>query len=96
MRKKTIRYAGEAFSGYNKPKKTPGKNKKFAVLVKDKNGKDKIVRFGDPNMEHHSEGGKKGSGHGDAERRRSFKARHNCDEKKDKTTPGYWSCNYSW
>ena len=59
MSKKTIRYAGEVFSGYNKPKKTPGKNKKFAVLVKDKNGKDKIVRFGDPNMEHHSEGGKK-------------------------------------
>ena len=93
---KKIRYAGEVFSGYNKPKKTPGKNKKFAVLVKDKNGKDKIVRFGDPNMEHHSEGGKKGSGHCDAKRRENFRSRHNCDEKKDKTTPGYWSCNYSW
>ena len=44
----------------NKPKKTKGGNKKFAVLVKD-GDKDKIVRFGDPNMEHHSEGGKKGS-----------------------------------
>jgi hypothetical protein len=47
-------------------------------------------------MEHHSEGGKKGSGHGDAKRRENFRSRHNCDEKKDKTTPGYWSCNYSW
>ena len=93
---KEIRYAGEVFSGYNKPKKTPGENKKFAVLVKDKNGKDKIVRFGDPKMEHHSEGGKKGSGHGDADRRKNFRSRHSCDEKKDKTTPGYWSCNYSW
>ena len=92
---KTIRYAGEVFEGYNKPKKTKGGNKKFAVLVKD-GDKDKIVRFGDPSMEHHSEGGKKGSGHGDAKRRANFKARHNCDEKKDKTTPGYWSCNYSW
>ena len=93
---KKIRYAGEVFSGYNKPKKTPGKNKKFAVLVKD-GDKDKIVRFGDPKMEHHSEGGKKGSGHGDAKRRENFRSRHNCDEKKkDKTTPGYWSCNYSW
>ena len=27
---KKIRYAGEAFAGYNKPKKTPGKAKKFA------------------------------------------------------------------
>ena len=96
MSKKTIRYAGEVFSGYNKPKKTPGKNKKFAVLVKDKNGNDKIVRFGDPKMGHHKEGGKKGSGHGDAKRRANFKSRHNCDEKKDKTTPGYWSCNWSW
>ena len=92
---KKIRYAGEVFSAYNKPKKTPGKNKKFAVLVKD-GDKDKIVRFGDPNMEHHSEGGKKGSGHGDAKRRENFRSRHNCDEKKDKTTPGYWSCNWSW
>ena len=92
---KKIRYAGEVFSGYNKPKKTPGKNKKFAVLVKD-GDKDKIVRFGDPKMGHHKEGGKKGSGHGDAKRRANFKSRHNCDEKKDKTTPGYWSCNWSW
>ena len=30
---KKIRYAGEVFSGYNKPKKTPGESKKFAVLV---------------------------------------------------------------
>ena len=93
---KKIRYAGEVFSGYNKPKKTPGESKKFAVLVKDKNGNDKIVRFGDPKMEHHSEGGKKVSGHGDAKRRENFRNRHNCDEKKDKTTPGYWSCNWSW
>ena len=48
---KKIRYAGEVFEGYNKPKKTPGGKKKFAVLVKD-GGKDKIVRFGDPNMQH--------------------------------------------
>ena len=26
-------------------------------------------------------------------RRRSFLARHKCSEKKDRTTPGYWSCN---
>ena len=28
----------------------------------------------------------------DPERRKSFRARHNCDQQKDKTTPGYWSC----
>ena len=24
---------------------------------------------------------------------KSFRARHNCDQKKDRTTAGYWSCN---
>jgi hypothetical protein len=30
----SITYRGERFSGYNKPKRTPGKSKKFAVLAK--------------------------------------------------------------
>ncbi len=29
-----ITYRKEKFSGYNKPKRTPGKTKKFAVLAK--------------------------------------------------------------
>ena len=44
-----ITYRGERFSGYNKPKRTPGKRKKFAVLAK-KGDKVKLVRFGDPKM----------------------------------------------
>ena len=44
-----ITYRGEKFSGYNKPKRTPGKSKKFAVLAK-KGNKTKLIRFGDPNM----------------------------------------------
>ena len=28
----------------------------------------------------------------DPERRKSFRARHNCDTAKDKTTARYWSC----
>lgn len=91
----TIRYAGEVFQGYNKPIKTPGERKKFAVLVKD-DGEDKIVRFGDPSMEHYKEGGRQGGGHGDEQRREDFRRRHNCDEKNDPMTPGYWSCRHSW
>lgn len=45
----SISYRGETFSGYNKPKRTPGDKKKFAVLAK-KGDKVKLVRFGDPNM----------------------------------------------
>jgi len=44
-----ITYRGEKFSGYNKPKQTPGKRKKSAVLARQ-DGKVKLVRFGDPNM----------------------------------------------
>jgi len=45
-----LSYRGETFAGYNKPKRTPGKSKKSAVLAK-KGSDVKLVRFGDPNME---------------------------------------------
>jgi len=68
----------------NKPFRTPKGPKKFAVYVKDpKTGNVKIVRFGDPNMEIRRD---------DPERRKAFRARHNCDKAKDKTKPSYWSC----
>ena len=40
----TITYRGERFSGYNKPKRTPGKSKKFAVLAKMTIKKDQPAR----------------------------------------------------
>ena len=67
----------------NKPFRTPGGPKKSAVYVKNDKGKVIIVRFGDPNMKI-----KKNI----PERRKSFRARHKCDQQKDKTTPAYWSC----
>jgi hypothetical protein len=41
-----ITYRGQKFSGYNKPKRTPGKSKKFAVLAKS-GSKVRLIRFGD-------------------------------------------------
>lgn len=77
-----VKYRGEKFSGYNKPKRTPGGPKKFAVLAKE--GDDiALVRFGDPNMKIKAN---------IPARRKSFRARHNCDEKKSKLTAGYWAC----
>lgn len=67
----------------NKPIRTPGERKKFKAYVKNAAGKVVIVRFGDPNMRI-----KKNI----PERRRNFRARHNCATAKDKTTPRYWSC----
>lgn len=66
----------------NKPRRTPGERKKFVVKACE-DGTEKIVRFGDPDMRI-----KKSN----PERRKSFRARHKCDEKKDKMSAGYWSC----
>jgi hypothetical protein len=77
-----LSYRGETFSGYNKPKRTSGGSKKFAVLAK-KGDDVKLVRFGDPNMTIKKS---------DPERRKSFRARHNCDTAKDKFSARYWSC----
>ena len=46
---KDPRLARAGVSGYNKPKRTSGAKKKFAVLAK-KGDKVKLVRFGDPDM----------------------------------------------
>lgn len=69
----------------NKPFRLPsGSGKKFGVYVKSKKtGKIVKVTFGDPNMEIKRDS---------PERRASFRARHNCDAIKDKTTPAFWSC----
>lgn len=69
----------------NKPFRIKDGNSKFAVYVKNDKGNVIMVRFGDPNMEIKRD---------DEEARKSFRARHKCDEKKDKTTAGYWSCKF--
>ena len=66
----------------NSPRRTSGGSKKFVVKA-CKDGKEKIVRFGDPNMKIKKSNPK---------RRKSFRARHKCDQKKDKFSAGYWSC----
>jgi hypothetical protein len=70
----------------NSPFRTPGGPKKFAVYVKTPKGTIKKVTFGDPNLR--IKNASKG-------RAKSFRARHKCDQKKDRTTAGYWSCNVS-
>ena len=68
----------------NSPSRTPGGPKKFAVYVKTPRGTIKKVTFGDPNLRIKN---------ANKSRAKSFRARHKCDQKKDRTTAGYWSCN---
>ena len=70
----------------NKPFRTPDAKKKFAVYVRNSQGKIIIVRFGSQEMSIKRD---------DPARRKSFRARHKCDQQKDKTTPAYWSC-FQW
>ncbi len=66
----------------NKPMR--GDVKKFKVYVKDpKTGNVKKVNFGDPNMKIRKSNPKA---------RKSFRARHNCDNPGPKTKARYWSC----
>ena len=82
LSKKGNTYQGKKVT-LNKPFYTPGERKKSAVYVKNPANKVVIVRFGDPDMTI-----KKSN----PERRKNFRARHNCAEAKDKTTPKFWSC----
>jgi len=65
----------------NKPMR--GDVKKFKVYVKNPKGNVVKVNFGDPDMRI-----KKSN----PARRRSFRARHNCDNPGPKTKARYWSC----
>lgn len=67
----------------NKPMR--GDVKKYKVYVKNDKGNVVKVNFGDKNMEIKRD---------DPKARKSFRARHNCADKKDKTTAGYWSCKF--
>ena len=66
----------------NKPRREIKGGKK-SVVKACKDGKEKLIRFGDANMKI-----KKNI----PGRRKNFRARHNCDQKKDKFSAGYWSC----
>ena len=90
----SINYRGERFSGYNKPKRTPGhKTKSHAVLAKE-GDKVRLVRFGQQ--------GVKGAGKSpktakDKARKRSYYARHDAQGKpKSKLSAKYWSHKVKW
>lgn len=60
-----------------------GDVKKYKVYVKNDKGNVVKVNFGDPNMEIKRD---------DPDRRRNFRARHNCDNPGPKWKARYWAC----
>ena len=87
----TIKYRGETFSGYNRPKRTPKASKSHAVLAKE-GEKIKLIRFGQQGV---SGAGKKKDAKS-AARRKSFKARHAKNIKKGKMSAAYWADKVKW
>ena len=74
MKCNSPRYLKKGDTGYGKKQK---------VVKACKKGKEKILKFGDANMENKSDNPKN---------KADFNSRHDCKSKKDKFTAGYWSC----
>ena len=82
----SVKRAGETFSGYNKPKRTPNHPKKSHVVVAKEGSKVKTIRFGE-------QGAKTNQ---NAKQRKSFKARHRKNIAKGKMSAAYWANKVKW
>ena len=60
-----------------------GYGKKQKVVKACDDGEERIIKFGDGKMKNKSNVKKN---------KKNFRSRHNCDDKKDQMTAGYWSC----
>ena len=89
-----IDYRGEKFSGYNKPKRTPGHPKKSHVVLAKEGETVKLIRFGQQGVS----GSPPSSGESEADknRRAAFKARHAKNIAKGKMSAAYWADRSKW
>jgi hypothetical protein len=89
-----IEYRGEKFSGYNKPKRTPGHPKKSHVVLAKEGDTVKLIRFGQQGVS----GSPKQAGESAADkaRREAFKARHAKNIAKGKMSAAYWANREKW
>ena len=65
------------------PSDRPGKKKMVKAC---EGGQEKLIHFGAKGYKHNYSDSAK----------RSFRARHHCDDKKSKLTPSYWACRNLW
>ena len=90
-----VDYRGEKFSGYNKPKRTPGHPKKSHAVLAKEGTKIKLIRFGEQGA---NTAGKPKAGESDKmkKKRASFKARHAKNIKRGKMSAAYWADKAKW
>jgi hypothetical protein len=89
-----IEYRGEKFSGYNKPKRTPGHPKKSHAVLAKEGDKIKLIRFGQQGVS--GSPAQKGESEAAKARRASFKARHAKNIAKGKMSAAFWADRTKW
>ena len=85
--------AGEKFSAYNKPKRTPSHPTKSHAVAAKSGDKTKLIRFGQQGVSGAGANPKTKKGKA---RQKSFKARHGKNIKKGKMSAAYWADKVKW
>lgn len=88
------RRGGETFSGYNKPKRTPGHSSKSHAVLAKQGDQVRLIRFGQQGVKGSPK--KQGESATYRKRRESFKARHASNIKKGKMSAAYWADRVKW
>ena len=89
----TIKKGKETFSGYNKPKKTPGHPTKSHAVLAKVGTTEKLIRFGQQGVSGAGANPKTEAGKA---RQKSFKARHASNIAKGKMSAAYWADKVKW
>lgn len=89
----TIRYRGQTFAGYNRPKRTPSHPKKSHAVLAKADNTVKLIRFGQQGVQG---AGAHPKTEAEKARRRSFKARHASNIAKGKMSAAYWADKVKW
>jgi hypothetical protein len=90
----TIKYRGETFSGYNKPKRTPNHPTKSHVVLAKAGNEIKMIRFGQQGVSGSPK--REGESAANRKRRESFQARHASNIAKGKMSAAYWANKTKW
>ena len=89
-----IKYMGEKFAGFNKPKRTPSHPTKSHVVLAKEGDKVKLIRFGMQGAA--TKPPRKGESDADKAKRKSFKARHAKNIAKGKMSAAFWADKTKW
>jgi hypothetical protein len=89
----SVKRAGETFSGYNKPKRTPGHAKKSHAVLAKSGDQVKLIRFGQQGVSGAGSNPKTAKGKA---RQKSFKARHGKNIARGKMSAAYWADRVKW